>query len=108
MAMTGNLLVTPEKVLETSGEFSGCMSQVRSLTSSMMDLVQGTTSFWEGEAATAYQNKFKELQTAIEEINKRVNAHTTALNDIAIEYQKGEKSAQEIAGSLGTLSGNIL
>ena len=51
MAMTGNLLVTPEKLIETSSEFSSCMNQVQSLTSSMMDLIKATSSFWEGEAA---------------------------------------------------------
>lgn len=46
MAMTGNLLVTPEKLIETSSEFSSCMNQVQSLTSSMMDLIKATSSFW--------------------------------------------------------------
>ena len=31
--MEGSLLVTPEKLIETSSEFSTCMSQVQNLTS---------------------------------------------------------------------------
>ena len=82
--MEGSLLVTPEKLIETSSEFSTCMGQVQTLTSSMMEQVRGMSSFWEGEAATAYLNK---------------------LNEMASIYQKAESKSQEISGAL---SGNVL
>ena len=63
--MEGSLLVTPEKLIETSSEFSTCMGQVQTLTSSMMEQVRGMSSFWEGEAATAYLNKCIELDDDI-------------------------------------------
>lgn len=105
MAMTGSLLVTPEKLISTSGEFSGCMSQVQSLTTSMMDLIRGMSSFWEGEAATAYLNKFNELQDDIQRIHTMINEHVKDLNDMARIYQEAEKKSQEISGAL---SGNVL
>ncbi len=105
MAMTGNLLVTPEKLIETSSEFSSCMSQVNGLTTSMMDLVHSMTGTWEGEAASAFQNKFNELQDDIQKMANMINEHVTDLNEMASIYQKAESKSQEISGAL---SGNVL
>ncbi|MDD3253300.1 MAG: WXG100 family type VII secretion target [Lachnospiraceae bacterium] len=105
MAMTGSLLVTPEKLMETSSEFSNCMSQVQSLTTSMMDLIHGMNSFWEGEAASAYNNKFNELQDDIQKIHTMINEHVTDLNEMATIYKNAESKSQEISQAL---SGNVL
>lgn len=105
MAMTGSLLVTPEKLIDTSSEFSNRMSQVQSLTNSMMDLIRSMSSFWEGEAASAYLNKFNELQDDIQKIHSMINEHVTDLNEMARIYKKAEIKSQEISGAL---SGNVL
>ena len=103
--MEGSLLVTPEKLIETSSEFSTCMSQVQNLTSSMMEQVRSMSSFWEGEAATAYLNKFNELEDDIQRVHTMIQEHVTDLNEMASIYQKAESKSQEISGAL---SGNVL
>lgn len=103
--MEGSLLVTPEKLIETSSEFSTCMGQVQNLTSSMMEQVRSMSSFWEGEAATAYLNKFNELEDDIQRVHTMINEHVTDLNEMAAIYQKAEAKSQEISGAL---SGNVL
>ena len=103
--MEGSLLVTPEKLIETSSEFSTCMSQVQNLTSSMMEQVRSMSSFWEGEAATAYLNKFNELEDDIQRVHTMIHEHVTDLNEMAAIYQKAEAKSQEISGAL---SGNVL
>ena len=103
--MEGSLLVTPEKLIETSSEFSTCMSQVQNLTSSMMEQVRSMSSFWEGEAATAYLNKFNELEDDIQRVHTMINEHVTDLNEMAAIYQKAEAKSQEISGAL---SGSVL
>ena len=103
--MEGSLLVTPEKLIETSSEFSTCMSQVQNLTSSMMEQVRSMSSFWEGEAATAYLNKFNELEDDIQRVHTMINEQGTHLNEMAAIYQKAEAKSQEISGAL---SGNVL
>ena len=52
--MEGILKVTPEKLIQTSGEFSGVGTQIKNLTSEMMEQVQSMKSIWQGEAASAY------------------------------------------------------
>ena len=103
--MEGSLLVTPEKLIETSSEFSTGMGQVQTLTSSMMEQVRGMSSFWEGEAATAYLNKFNELEDDIQRVHTMIQEHVTDLNEMASIYQKAESKSQEISGAL---SGNVL
>ena len=103
--MEGNLLVTPEKLTATSEQFGTCMNQVQTLTSNMMDLIRGMSSFWEGEAASAYMNKFNELEDDIQKIHNMISEHVRDLEEMAAIYQKAEDSSQEIAGNL---PGNVL
>ncbi len=98
--MEGSLLVTPQKLHETSSEFSTCMGQVQTLTSSMMEQVRNMSNFWEGEAATAYLNKFNELEDEIERVHTMINEHVTDLEEMAAIYEKAEAKSQEISGAL--------
>lgn len=105
MAMEGNLLVTPEQLISTSNEFNSTMQQIRSITTSMTDTVKSLTGQWEGEASSAYQNKFGELQDDINKMAAMIQEHVTDLNDMARRYQDAEKASQELASSL---SGNVI
>lgn len=98
--MEGNLLVTPEKLTETSGQFSTCMNQVQTLTSNMMELIRGMSSFWEGEAASAYLNKFNELEDDIQRIHTMINKHVKDLEEMATIYKNAETRSQDIAMEL--------
>ena len=60
--MTGNLRVTPEKLISTSTQFGQSDSKVNTLTQSMMDIANQLNSTWAGEAATGYYTKLKGLQ----------------------------------------------
>ena len=105
MAMAGNLLVTPEQLISTSNEFNSGMQQIKSITTSMTETVKSLTGQWEGEASTAYQNKFNELQDDINRMAAMIQEHVTDLNEMARKYQEAEKAGQELAGSL---AGDVL
>lgn len=105
MAMTGSLLVTPEQLISTSSDFSTHMQQVRQITTSMTDTVKSLTGQWEGEASTAYQNKFNELQDDINKMAAMIQEHVTDLQEMARQYQDAEKASQELASSL---AGDVL
>ena len=51
--MEGILKVTPEKLIQTSGEFSTLGNQMKNLTGEMLSLIRGLEGVWQGEAATA-------------------------------------------------------
>lgn len=105
MAINGELLVTPKALITTSGEFQNCMNQVQTLTGNMMELVNGSSSYWQSNAADAYRNKFHELQDDIEKIHKMIQEHVNDLMEMARVYQEAENKSQQISASL---SGSVL
>ena len=88
--MEGILKVTPEKLMQTSGEFAATGNQIKNLTSEMMSQVHGMRSLWQGEAASAYGNKFSSLQTDMDKLCRMVQEHVNDLQEMAAHYQKAE------------------
>lgn len=103
--MEGILKVTPEKLIQTSGEFAAMGNQMKNLTSEMMEQVQGMKGIWQGEAAAAYGNKFHSLQNDMDKLYRMVQEHVGDLQEMAAHYQKAEEgSAQQGLG----LSANVI
>ncbi len=100
--MEGILKVTPEKLIQTSGEFATTGNQMKSLTSEMMSLVQGMKGIWQGEAASAYGNKFQSLQTDMDKLYRMVQEHVKDLQEMAALYQKAEAGNAQQSGSLNS------
>lgn len=100
--MEGILKVTPEKLIQTSGEFATTGNQMKSLTSEMMSLVQGMKGIWQGEAANAYGNKFQSLQTDMDKLYRMVQEHVKDLQEMAALYQKAEAGNAQQGGSLNS------
>ena len=98
--MEGILKVTPEKLIQTSGEFSTTGNQMKNLTGEMMALVQGMKGIWQGEAASAYGNKFHSLQTDMDKLYRMVQEHVRDLQELAGLYQKAETGSVQQGSSL--------
>lgn len=97
--MEGILKVTPEKLIQTSGEFATTGNQIKNLTSEMMSQVHGMRSLWQGEAASAYVNKFSSLQTDMDKLYRMVQEHVKDLQEMAGQYQRAEAgNAQQGSG----------
>lgn len=100
--MEGNILVTPEELIATAGEFSTQGTTIANLTSEMTNKVTSLSSAWEGDAATAYINKFKGLEDDIQKMIRMVNEHVRDLQDMAAAYQQAESANIEEIGSLSS------
>lgn len=98
--MEGILKVTPEKLIQTSGEFAATGNQIKGLTGEMMSLVQGMKGIWLGEASSAYGNKFQSLQTDMDRLYRMVQEHVKDLQEMAELYQRAEAGNTEQGGSL--------
>ncbi len=98
--MEGILKVTPEKLLQISGEFSSLGSQIKSLTGEMLTLVKGLNSVWQGEAASAYENRFDSLEPDMEKLYRMVQEHVQDLQEMAKQYQSAEAGNLEQGSSL--------
>lgn len=100
--MTGNLKVTPEKMISMATQFGQSDTTVNNLTQQMMNIVNQLNSTWAGEAATGYYNKLKGLQGDMQKLHKMIQEHTTDLNDMAKTYQQAEKDNIQTANALKT------
>ncbi|MGN1179752.1 MAG: WXG100 family type VII secretion target [Suilimivivens sp.] len=100
--MEGMLKVTPEKLLQTSGEFSTLGNQMKSLTGEMLSLVKSLNGVWHGEAASAYGNKFDSLAPDMEKLYRMVQEHVQDLQEMARQYQSAESGNMEQGNSLNS------
>ena len=101
----GIIKVSPEQLRATASEFSSQGSAILSTTSNMMQLVQGSSSAWTGEAATAYVAKFNQLQDDMERAVRMVQEYSTDLQEMAAVFQNAETENANLAESL---SGDVL
>ena len=100
--MEGTLLVTPQQLKSTASSFGQRGNSVKSITNSMMEKVKGMKSAFEGEAGTAYINKFVNLQEDMTQINNKIQEHVTDLNDMASNYEKTESSNTQANAALNS------
>lgn len=100
--MEGTLRVTPEQLEAAATEFSAKGTTVGNLTSQMTQVVESLSSSWEGEAATAYTTKFRQLDDDIQKMIRMIQEHSNDLNEMARVYRDAEvANADEIAELAG-------
>lgn len=98
--MEGQILVTPEQLESTANEFNSIMAQVQGIATNMTDQINGMGAKWQGEAATAYINKFNQLNDDIAKLAGMINEHVTDLNEMANRYRTTEQANEELGNSL--------
>lgn len=100
MAISGNLRVTPEKMISISGQFGNSNGTVKNLTTQMLNIASALKSTWGGEAANAFYQKLNGLQGDINKLYKMIKEHTDDLQLMAKTYQTAERANQATASSL--------
>lgn len=98
--MEGIIKVTPEKLISTAEEFNSTNSQIQNLTQQMISTVDALKSVWEGDAATAYSNKFHQLEDDMNRMHSMINEHVTDLKSMAQNYQSAEQANAEVGNAL--------
>lgn len=100
--MDGILKVDPQKLISTSQEFSSAGTNVRQLTSEMVNIMTALNSTWQSDAATAYISKAQALDTDIAKLNGMIQEHVQDLQEMAQQYTSAEQAAQAEAEALQT------
>lgn len=88
--MTGELLVTPEKLEETANSFETLHGKVNSTIQNMMDIVNNLSGKWEGEASSAYSGQFRKLDNDMTQLRNMIKEHVSDLREMASTYRKAE------------------
>lgn len=100
--MDAMLKVTPEKLMETAGEFANTESSIRNLALQMTEIVNGFKSIWQGEAATGFAARFEALSDDMERLFAMIRKHSEDLSEMANEYRQAEEESSNLAVSLAT------
>lgn len=101
--MEGTLRVTPEQLINASGDLKTSAGTVQTITSNMTETVNSLTgSVWSGEAATQFISKFSGLQDDITRMCNMINEHSNDLDTMARSYQTAEQEAQNVIGGLSS------
>lgn len=98
--MQGTLLVTPEEMKSTADNLEGVQGQITTITQQMLDEARNLANIWEGDAATAYINKFNTLEDDMEKMRNMVREHVNDLRQMAGLYEQAEQANESEANSL--------
>lgn len=98
--MEGILKVTPEKLVQVSGEFATLGNQMKGLTGEMLSLVKGMGSSWQGEAAAVYGSRFDSLTPDMEKLYRMIQEHAQDLQEMARQYQNAESGNMDKGNSM--------
>lgn len=100
--MENKLLVSPEQLKATAGEFSAQATQVKALHDEMIAKVNNLSSVWTGTAGDNYRGKFKDLQKSMDTISRMIQEHVSDLNAMAEEYDAVDTGVITIIDELPT------
>lgn len=103
--MEGTLRVTPEQLEAAAGEFSNKGNTISNLTDQMIQLIEGLSSVWEGEASTAYATKFRQMDDDIQKMNRMIQEHANDLTEMARVYRDAETANQD---EIAALAGDVI
>ncbi len=98
--MQGQLLVTPEEMRVTANNLEDVQNIITQITEQMLDESRGLTTIWEGDAATAFINKFNTLEDDMVKMRNMVLEHVNDLRDMAGIYENAERINEMEANAL--------
>lgn len=98
--MDAMLKVTPEKLIETAGQFQNTEANIRNLTQEMLSVVESLKPIWQGEAATGFANRFAALSEDMNRLYTMIRKHADDLTEIAAEYSRAEEESSSLSANL--------
>ncbi|MDO5131598.1 MAG: WXG100 family type VII secretion target [Eubacteriales bacterium] len=93
--MEGTIKVSSQDLMNAAGEFQTKNTTINDITAQMLSLVRNLSSQWEGEASTAFINRFNELEDDMQMISKKITEHVNDLQEMASIYNTAEKTVSE-------------
>lgn len=94
------LKVTPEILQTKAAELNALIENNKRLFEAIEQKMNASFNYWQGEAADAYRNRYKNKKSDIEIMFRRLKEHVTDLNSIAATYTKVENINVQMAESL--------
>lgn len=100
-----SLRVSPEVLVEKAETVLKDILDLKQAFERVEQKIDGTNSYWNGEAGEQYRQIYNEQREDIRMITNKLQATPTKLREIGRSYMGTEKEAQEMSE---TLSGNVI
>jgi WXG100 family type VII secretion target len=100
MAMTAELRVDPQAVINKSSDMKSIRGRLSSIMGDMKGKFQSLGTSWESGAATTFQTQFTKIHKDIEEMLNIVDEYTYDLDEIARIYIEREREITDKASAL--------
>jgi WXG100 family type VII secretion target len=95
-----NLLVTPDVLVTKADAVLTMIKAMRSNFEELESKINGTASYWQGEASEVHREKYQNKKEDMEEAFKRLIDDTEKLRKMAAVYTAAENEALNISTDL--------
>lgn len=100
MALSGRLLVTPEELEKQANITQNTINRMRNSFDSLEQLIQGSQSYWTGEASDAHRQAYQSLRGRVDEMFLRYQDHVSDLETVAGIHRENEMSLDAMIDEL--------
>lgn len=100
MALDGQITVTTEQLRAQATEVKNLLDTMTNQFTYLKDTVNGTSSYWIGEAGDTHRKQYIIRISKIEEMFARYTEHVTDLEKMAGIYEEAETVSAEVADEL--------
>lgn len=94
--------VTTEELCSRAGEAEASINNIKSSFEKLVNMMEGTSGYWEGEAGTLYRSTYRKQNEVIQEILKNIQEYPAKLLQIAGVYETSESANAVLASDLET------
>ena len=105
MGNDATLNVSTETMYTKAQEAETQLGRMKQSFETMQNLVQSSTSYWQGEAGDVHRTTYQACEKKAEEIFKRLQEHVDDLRNMAAGYERAESAA---INRIETLSSDVI
>lgn len=99
------LRVSPEVMYAKAQEAETQLNRMKQSFETMQSMVQGSATYWQGEAGDTHRTTYQTCEKKAEEIFKRLKEHVDDLRLMAAGYEDAERAA---VSQIETLSSDVI
>lgn len=90
--MANQIRMTPEKMRSRAGEYTNQANNLQQVINKMDSLLRELQSEWEGDASTAYAQRYAELKPGFVKAKELIDEISTALKSTATIVEETDKN----------------
>lgn len=100
MAVSGRIVVSTEQLLEKATQAEKCLGRIKKSFETLKKLMDGTNSFWTGQASDVHRERYYSRLSKIDEMFRRYEEHITDLREMAGVYDTTNREVEKAIDDL--------